>query len=141
MGAPSFKTVMSDFAKFMEWDGSQIEDSHAYFSVPAESGEELDLYISMEEEVVYFDIPSEVGADDEAGIEAETARELLKRNAVLGFGSWCADEYDDGWYFAVKYTQDLETLSEMSKQMLADILGAMADEVDEFNEMLEDSEE
>ena len=141
MDAPDFKTVMTDFAKFMEWDDSDIEESHAYFSVSAESGEELDLYVSMEEEVVYFDIPSNIGADDEAGIDAEAARELLKRNAVLGFGSWCSDEYDDGWYFAVKFTQDLNTLSKMSKEMLADILGAMADEVDEFNEMLEDSEE
>ena len=66
---------------------------------------------------------------------------LVVSLALLGFGAWCADEYEDGWYFAVKWALDLRTLAAMDHETLAGVLGAMADEVAEFNAMFEEDEE
>ena len=135
MAKPIFKKFIGDFAKYMEWEVEEINEEGTWFSLEAESGSELELFISMEEEVVYFDVPSEITYPDEKDVPDHASTLLLKRNALLPVGGWCLDEYEEGWCFSLKWSLDLETLAGMSHENLEGVLNALADEVEEFNEI------
>lgn len=135
MAKPNFNKWLTDFAKYMDWEIEEMDEEGVWFTLEAESGNEIELLISHEEEIVYFDMPSEMNYTSEQAVPDSASTLLLKRNALLPVGGWCLDEYEEGWCFSLKWSLDLETLVLMTQQNLEGLLNALADEVDEFNEI------
>lgn len=129
-----FEKLIKDIAENLEWDVTW-EDGMASADFEAESGNSLTLYISNDEGTIQFDVASEAGFASEDDIPHEVSTQLLKRNLLLDVGAWVVEEWGDEWYYSVVYPTNIESLEPMEYEDIQDIVDALIEECDEFNEI------
>ncbi len=140
MSKSPFRTLIESIASEMDWEISEIDDESAVIELEAESGSEMTLYASSDEETVEFDVPSLAVMEKESDIQGNVSTFLLKRNADLRVGAWVLEEVDDGWCYSVMYNEDLEVLQKMAKDGIISNLITIVEECDRFDELWEQGE-
>jgi hypothetical protein len=140
MSKSPFRTLIESITSEMDWEISEIDDESAVIELDAESGSEMTLYASSDEETVEFDVPSLAVMEKESDIQGNVSTFLLKRNADLRVGAWVLEEVDDGWCYSVMYNEDLEVLQKMAKDGIISNLITIVEECDRFDELWEQGE-
>lgn len=143
MSEEKFRQAIEKYARELEWEIAEIEDDRVVFEFEMESGNELSVYLDYDEDMLIFSVPSIAVYDAEEDINDRVSTLLLKRNAEVETGFWALEELEEGWGYVLYHDQKLssgEFEQDLDSETFRNIIEAMLDECEEFNQIWEEED-
>lgn len=143
MAENKFRQAIEKFAQELEWEVSELEDDRAVFEFEMESGNELSVYLDVDEDTLIFSVPSVAVFDLEEDIKDKVSTVLLKRNAEAETGFWALEELEDGWGYVLYHEQKLvsgDFERDLDPETFRYIVDSLLEECEEFNEIWEEED-
>lgn len=135
-----FRAFIERLAQENSWNISELHDEEAVVEYELAAEAVYSLFFSLQGEVIEIAVPSEAVFDDDDEIPHEASTMLLRRNLQTEAGFWAMDEFDGQLCYTLIQVETLETLEEYDSAELADLVCALVEEVDEFNDIWEEED-